>query len=417
MIEVTSLIKNTFFSRKPRFQFQIDYHTKWVALLLPILTVTSVWAGPTGGNVTEGVASITRESSTITNIDQSSDRAVIDWSSFNVNEGELVSFVQPSTTSVTVNRDISGQLSSINGDITANGQIFILNSAGVSFGPDAFVNVGGLVASDLDSAEQLVGSGDFVLTDFNNAGGGVSNEGVLRANSGGIALVGQQIINSGEVRTTAGDAQLIAAAEVNVLVSGDGIIGFELTEPVRNLLAGSDYLIENDFEGAVVTIDGGDIVYSTRFVEDLLSGGSSVNQEGVETVAGYLTQAGDIYVSEVPVAETTVETMLDNVVATSATIVDIDASAAASEIDSDSESLAEADTQELKDRVNGKERAKGKDKKGKEKRLAAKIDPSYFAKLRKTHIDQLIPDCNGAQCGNKQVMKEFLGKLLVDGNL
>jgi len=369
--------------------------------------------------VTEGVASISYESTT-TNINQSTERAVIDWSSFNVNEGELVSFSQPSTTSITVNRDISGQLSNINGDITANGNVFILNAAGVSFGANAFVNVGGLVASDLSTVEDKIGSGDFAMTDTNDSAGGVSNAGVLRAGAGGVALVGQQIINSGEVRTTEGDLQLLVAAGVDVMMGTDGTIGFELTEAVRNKLEGSDFLIDNTFDGAVIAIDGGDIVYSTRYVEDLLSGSeNSVNQEGVELVSGYLSQAGDIYLSEQSVAETLVDTVIDETVAsTSAAVVTLDAGAMASEIDTNSENLAEADTIALKDRVNSEGESEGNDKKkGKRAKKGGKIDSKYFARLRKTHIDDLIPDCNGPQCANKQVMKEFLGKLLVDGGL
>lgn len=58
-------------------------------------------ANPTGGTVVGGSASISSAGS-VTNVNQSTTRAVIDWLSFSVGAGETVNFYQP--TSITLNR-------------------------------------------------------------------------------------------------------------------------------------------------------------------------------------------------------------------------------------------------------------------------------------------------------------------------
>ncbi|WP_041559705.1 filamentous hemagglutinin N-terminal domain-containing protein [Afipia carboxidovorans] len=61
-----------------------------------------------------------------------------------------MNFYQPGASSVTLNRVIGNETSVINGAINANGQVFIVNSAGVLFGKGSQINVGGLVASTQD---------------------------------------------------------------------------------------------------------------------------------------------------------------------------------------------------------------------------------------------------------------------------
>jgi filamentous hemagglutinin family protein len=105
-------------------------------------------AGPTGGSVVAGSAGI-QQSGTTTNINQSSNNAVINWQGFSIGSNETVNFNQPSASSATLNRVIGNETSVINGALNANGNVFIVNPSGVLFGKGAAVNVGGLVASTL----------------------------------------------------------------------------------------------------------------------------------------------------------------------------------------------------------------------------------------------------------------------------
>jgi filamentous hemagglutinin family protein len=104
---------------------------------------------PTGGAVVAGTAGIS-QAGAVTNINQSSQKAVINWQGFSVGAQNTVNFNQPNSSAATLNRVIGNERSVIDGAINANGQVFIVNSAGVLFGKGAQVNVGGLVASTLD---------------------------------------------------------------------------------------------------------------------------------------------------------------------------------------------------------------------------------------------------------------------------
>lgn len=73
-------------------------------LLVGLLCVYGQWvhAGPVGGEVIVGDASIEQLSSDATQITQNSDRAVIDWDGFNLGSGESLNINQPSTNSILV---------------------------------------------------------------------------------------------------------------------------------------------------------------------------------------------------------------------------------------------------------------------------------------------------------------------------
>jgi filamentous hemagglutinin family protein len=84
-------------------------------------------------------------------INQSTNKAIINWQNFGISLGESVKFTQPDRSSIALNRVTGSQKSVIDGALSANGQVFILNPNGVLFGSSAQVTVGGLLASTLNS--------------------------------------------------------------------------------------------------------------------------------------------------------------------------------------------------------------------------------------------------------------------------
>ena len=93
-------------------------------------------AGPDGPVVVGGSASVTGAGTGTVNVNQSSNRAIINWNTFNIGTGETTTFVQPSTSSVILNR-VTGGLgpSEIYGTLNANGRVFLINRDGILFGP------------------------------------------------------------------------------------------------------------------------------------------------------------------------------------------------------------------------------------------------------------------------------------------
>src|SRR5215469_8168462 len=163
---------------------------------LPFATATAIaavlalprlgLAGPTGGSVVAGSAAISQSGPT-TNVNQSSNRAVINWQGFSIAPAETVNFNQPSSAAATLNRVIGNERSVISGALNANGQVFIVNGAGVIFGKGAQVNVGGLVASTLDISNQNFMAGNYSFS--GNSSASVINQGRIKAApSGYVAL-------------------------------------------------------------------------------------------------------------------------------------------------------------------------------------------------------------------------------------
>ncbi|MBK1704506.1 filamentous haemagglutinin family protein [Halochromatium glycolicum] len=96
-------------------------------------------------------------------IDQTADRAILHWQSFDIAPGKAVEFRQPSQNSIALNRVLGdGGRSLIDGQLTANGRIFLINQNGILFGNNARVNVHSLIASTLDIEDTVYEDVGFV---------------------------------------------------------------------------------------------------------------------------------------------------------------------------------------------------------------------------------------------------------------
>src|SRR5574344_1083507 len=108
---------------KNKFYKQRD---KFISLLVDSkLIITS-----NNGIIINGNATISKNGNTIT-INQISNKATINWSSFNLIKGEIVNFNQPNQKSITINMVTGNEKSIIDGVLKATGQILISNNKGV----------------------------------------------------------------------------------------------------------------------------------------------------------------------------------------------------------------------------------------------------------------------------------------------
>src|ERR1043166_2700329 len=131
-----------------------------VLLSALLLTPPGAFANPLGGQVVGGQANIQGEGTSTVTVTQGTDKAIINWNTFNIGVGELTKFVQPNSGSVALNR-VTGGLgpSQILGTIEANGRIFLVNADGVLFGAGAKINTGGFLAttSDIKNSDFMAG--------------------------------------------------------------------------------------------------------------------------------------------------------------------------------------------------------------------------------------------------------------------
>ena len=127
--------------------------TVMLVLALPAGAQPAPNARPAGGTVVAGSAAISRTTSN-TQIDQATQRAAIDWRSFDVGSQQSVTFSQPSASAVALNRVTGPDPSQIAGRIDANGQFILVNQSGVNFYKGAQVNAASVMVSAANITNQ-----------------------------------------------------------------------------------------------------------------------------------------------------------------------------------------------------------------------------------------------------------------------
>jgi filamentous hemagglutinin family protein len=200
----------------------------FLATGLVISSASLVSANPTGPTVQHGQVHITPGIQT--QIQQLTSKAIIDWRSFSIGSSESVHFLQPSDLAVILNRVTGGDPSVILGQMRANGNVFLINSSGILFGPNSRVNVGGLVASTLDISNQdfLSGNHSFVK-DPTASLASVVNQGTITVTDGGYAiLTGSNVVNEGTIIARSGHVVLAAGERSTLNLDGRDLVHFAL---------------------------------------------------------------------------------------------------------------------------------------------------------------------------------------------
>ena len=242
-------------------------------VLLAMALGGSVQAMPSGGTIRSGNGSIVEQGQTMT-VQQNSNRMAIDWTQFNIAKNETIRYAQPDKNAVALNRVTGGQQSLIEGNLNANGHVFLVNPNGVVFGKNASVDVGGLVASTARFADDTMNhfgssqdSLNLAVDNENNAA--VINEGIIRAQGGLVALHASNVENSGTITDDGGTVALTAAKNLNLSSDADGKLIFT----VDGTMARAQSL-----NSGTLKADGGYVVMTAKSAGDVLS--TVVNNSG-----------------------------------------------------------------------------------------------------------------------------------------
>src|SRR5947199_3808954 len=116
---------------------------------------------PTGPSVVAGSGNVTTPTANSMIIQQGTEKAIFNWQSFSISNGASVEFRQPSSSSIALNRVTGPSASQINGSLTANGHVWLVNPNGVFFGAGAQVNVGSFLATTADIRDQDFLAGNY----------------------------------------------------------------------------------------------------------------------------------------------------------------------------------------------------------------------------------------------------------------
>src|SRR5882724_36952 len=197
-------------------------------------TFAAARAQPTGGTIAYGGATIATPSTNSIIITQTTNAAIINWQSFSVGSGASVVFDQPSAAAIALNRVLGGGVSQINGNLQANGQVWIINANGILFGRGSQINVAGLLATTSDIADGDFAAGRYDLTTpSTNPSASIDNAGSIHVASGGSAVLSApHVSNSGLIQADAGQIVLGGASAFTVDFEGDNLLRYAITTPV-----------------------------------------------------------------------------------------------------------------------------------------------------------------------------------------
>ena len=239
---------------------------------------------PQGGSVVGGTATIDTVAKGELVINQSTDRTVIDWNSFNIGTKASTEFVQPTSNALAVNRvnNKGSDPTQILGTLRANGRVVVLDRNGVIFGRNARVDVGGIIASTGDVDTKAVMAGGDKLTIINNGSKrSVENHGrITVADSGLAALVAPSVRNDGTITAHLGRVGLASGDKVTVDLYGDKLIEMTAGEVVQKALIEQDGVIDASGGLIQITASAAKQVVDSVVNLDGITSASSVKQDG-----------------------------------------------------------------------------------------------------------------------------------------
>ncbi|MCE7999124.1 MAG: filamentous hemagglutinin N-terminal domain-containing protein, partial [Rhodobiaceae bacterium] len=290
---------------------KLSHSLLWVAAFACMTTV--VQAEPSNGTIVAGggagasIGSVANAGGGFdVTVQQNSGQMVVTWDDFNINANDVVNFIQPSSSAIAVNKVVGGLVTPtmIDGTLSSNGHVWILDPAGIAFGAGAVVDVGGLLAttSTIDTATFMATdptTGTFVFT--NDGAGSITNAADLKA-QGLIALVAPVVTNSASVTSENGDVLLGGAkafrlkfAEVDRTPAGGGAAYKELLV--------TDFIIDTGVDNAMAPAEtvpvtqtatgsarGSNIIISAASA----GGGAFLNVDGIVEATNVGTGSGSV---------------------------------------------------------------------------------------------------------------------------
>lgn len=287
----------------------------FTAVILVLLFNSHVYAAPSGGNVVHGNADIIHNGSN-TIINQGSNSAIINWDSFDINKGESVHFNQNSSSSIVLNRVTNGLPTNIFGNLTANGNVFVVNQAGVLIGNGAVINTNSFLAGAANINDK-----DFIAGKYNfyGAKGSVINNGNIKVQNGGYAvLLGKNVENNGLIAAKLGKIYLSSGEAFRMDMSGNDLIGVYIEK-------GADSAVTSNT--GKLHAEGGTIVMTAKNASDAIRNAvnntgvidaSSISFEGGKVILGAengeVINNGDINVSSQTNSAGSVEVKADDII-------------------------------------------------------------------------------------------------------
>lgn len=216
---------------------------------------------------------------------------IINWQGFSVSRSEITRFIQQSDQSAVLNRVIGNAVSNLEGELSSNGRVFLINSNGIIVGNGARIDTAGFVASTLDIADQDFSSGNYR---FRGDGGMINNNGTITSGPGGeVVLIAPTIENNGTINAFGGEIILAAGREVHLTSLNNSNLSFRVSAPADRAVNLGKLVARDGAIGVFANqiINTGSI--SANRVSRNAAGRIVLHGDGATDISGSITALGE----------------------------------------------------------------------------------------------------------------------------
>lgn len=206
-----------------------EFRLRYLAAVLAGWGAFGVHALPIDPTVTNGSATFAQTANTL-NV-TNSNGAIINWQAFSIGSNETVKFIQSSASSSVLNRVVGPDPSVLLGMMQSNGQVFLINTAGILVGAGARIDVARFVASTLPLSDADFLAGRFNFQGFNGAGDLKVENGaeITTASGGSVYLIAPNVENKGIIKAPNGEVILAAGSTVQLYDTASPGVKVEIT--------------------------------------------------------------------------------------------------------------------------------------------------------------------------------------------
>lgn len=206
------------------------------------------------------------------------DRTVLNWVAFGsagntIGSGDTISYVLPSSASAVLNRVTGGAATTIDGKLTSNGQILVLNDAGVAVSSTGNITASGVVLSTLPETEyNFLATGSLALTGTPTTDVSVAGK-ISVGQAGTVALYGKNVVVGG----------IIDAGSLWVTNKNGGATALNAGLVVGNTV--------NNYGNVTINTNGGTADLGATAGTVVITGGQLTVNTGNATTGGSVTQS------------------------------------------------------------------------------------------------------------------------------
>lgn len=256
-------------------------------VLLGLSYAIPAFANPQHGTVAAGSAVI-QQSGNRVDIHQHTNKAVIDWRSFDIAPNEHTQFHQPSSNATALNRINSQNPTRIMGSLQANGNVVLINPNGVFFGKGSKVDVNSLIATSADIDNHQFMQGNLNFDKPGNPNAAIINEGTITARQAGlVGLVAPHVENRGIIEAKLGKVHLASGDTMAVDLYGDGLYRVAVSDKVTSQSVSNSGRISG--EGATIALTA---AKGRQIVDSLITVSGEIDAPTIQQKAGKIIIGG-----------------------------------------------------------------------------------------------------------------------------